>query len=84
MYEDLSKNELSRSQPLRLIDGVLAESNLVPATSTNSFSISGARDEQFIGQFIGSRYRLDRILGSGGMSMVYLAFDVKLQRLLAV
>jgi len=84
LYEDLSKNELSRSQPLRLIDGVLAESNLVPATSTNSFSISGARDEQFIGQFIGSRYRLDRILGSGGMSMVYLAFDVKLQRLLAV
>lgn len=82
MYEDLSKNELSRSQPLRLIDAA-AESNQVPATSTNNFSIS-ARDEQFIGQFIGSRYRLDRILGSGGMSIVYLAFDVKLQRLLAV
>jgi serine/threonine protein kinase len=84
LYEDLSKEELSRTQPLRLIDAVPAEMNLVEAVPSNSFSMPGTRDEQFIGQFIGSRYRLDKILGSGGMSVVFLAFDVRLQRSLAV
>ena len=84
MYEDSGKHELSRTQPLRLIDPVPAQESLVEAVTPNSFSMTGTRDEQFIGQFIGARYRLDKILGSGGMSVVFLAFDVKLQRSLAV
>jgi serine/threonine protein kinase len=84
LYEDLSKHELSRTQPLRLIDAAQVEANFVEPVASNSFAMSGTRDEQFIGQFIGSRYRLDKILGSGGMSVVFLAFDVKLQRSLAV
>ncbi len=87
MYEDLNKEELSRSQPLRLIDPASAESHLAAAEHSNHLSQNFAlstQDEQFIGQFIGSRYRLDKVLGAGGMSIVFLAFDVKLQRLLAV
>ena len=35
-------------------------------------------DEPLEGQILGDRYRLEKMLGKGGMSKVYLAFDTKL------
>jgi len=40
-------------------------------------------DDQLIGRTIGG-YRLDRLLGRGGMATVYLAWDAKLQRQVVV
>ena len=36
------------------------------------------------GQLIGSRYRLDRVAGAGGMAVVWCAFDERLQRPVAI
>jgi serine/threonine-protein kinase len=36
------------------------------------------------GQTLGGRYRIDDILGQGGMSAVYKAFDPNLKRVVAV
>ena len=38
----------------------------------------------WIGQTLGERYRIDDILGQGGMSAVYKAFDPNLKRVVAV
>jgi serine/threonine-protein kinase len=38
----------------------------------------------WIGQTLGGRYRIDDILGQGGMSAVYKAFDPNLKRVVAV
>jgi serine/threonine-protein kinase len=38
----------------------------------------------WIGQILGARYRIDEIVGQGGMSAVYKAYDPNLRRLVAV
>ena len=38
----------------------------------------------WIGQTLGGRYRIDDILGQGGMSAVYKAYDPNLKRVVAV
>ena len=37
-----------------------------------------------VGTFLDDRYRLDAVVGAGGMSTVYRAFDVVLQRQVAI
>ena len=41
-------------------------------------------DYSLIGKVIGDRYRIDDLLGQGGMSTVYKAFDPNLKRVVAV
>jgi serine/threonine-protein kinase len=37
-----------------------------------------------VGERLAGRYRLDEVIGAGGMSMVFRAFDVELERVVAV
>ena len=37
-----------------------------------------------IGSMLADRYRIDKKIGQGGFAEVYLAFDIKLQRQVAV
>jgi len=41
-------------------------------------------DYSLVGKVIGDRYRIDDLLGQGGMSTVYKAFDPNLKRVVAV
>ena len=40
--------------------------------------------DRWIGQIVGSRYRIDELLGQGGMSSVYKALDPNLHRTVAI
>lgn len=40
--------------------------------------------ERFAGMLIGNRYRIDQLIGRGGMATVYKAYDLMLQREIAV
>ena len=42
------------------------------------------RPEQFFGRVLDGRFRIDRLIGSGGMADVYLATDLTLQKQVAV
>ncbi|OGO28026.1 MAG: hypothetical protein A2Z16_06635 [Chloroflexi bacterium RBG_16_54_18] len=43
-----------------------------------------ATDNEWIGKTLGSRYKIEKMLGKGGMSAVYKAFDPNLKRVVAV
>ena len=42
------------------------------------------RQEQFFGRVLDGRFRIDRLIGSGGMADVYLATDLSIQKEVAV
>ena len=42
------------------------------------------KNQDWIGQAIGGRYKVEALLGQGGMSTVYKAYDPNLQRAVAV
>ena len=42
------------------------------------------RQEQFFGRVLDGRFRIDRLIGSGGMADVYLATDLTAEREVAV
>lgn len=41
-------------------------------------------DDPFVGQLLGERYALSRLLGRGGMAAVYQAWDLRLERFVAI
>ncbi len=43
-----------------------------------------ANNNDWIGKTLGSRYKIEKLLGKGGMSAVYKAFDPNLKRVVAV
>src|SRR5450759_1855751 len=48
-------------------------------------AISAAQDgSELIGEVVGDRYRIEKIVGAGGMATVYKAFDSTLERPVAL
>ena len=76
--------ELSDSLPT-IAEAAASASDLLPTVVHFSPAPSSAKplpvqnpNEPLEGQILGDRYRLEKMLGQGGMSKVYLAFDTKL------
>jgi len=63
---------------------VSASSPLLAAYETQEIFYPVMQEHSLIGKIIGNRYRILREVGSGGMAWVYLAEDVKEDRLVAV
>ena len=61
-----------------------ASSPLLAAYETQEIFYPVVQEHSLIGKIIGNRYRILREVGSGGMAWVYLAEDVKEDRLVAV
>ena len=61
-----------------------ASSPQLATYETEELTYAIVREHTLVGKIIGNRYRVLREIGSGGMAWVYLAEDIKEDRLVAV
>jgi serine/threonine protein kinase len=49
-----------------------------------SFGVAGSVEIPYIGELLGARYRLDQLIGHGGVAVVYRGYDLKLYHHVAI